>query len=238
MSAFGGPNITYSGLILEMDAGNIKSYPRTGTSWFDKSGNNYNGTLTNGPTFTTSSLGGIVLDGVDDYVSIPNSINTGVGFTGTIELVTNVTGSILFNERTNNKTGEGYFGVESNGTFFVGANSNADPPYTYTITASVLANISGINHYIAAYSYPSSAGTLSGTLGVNGVFNTSSKSVAVNTVNSPPFSNLNIGRYINYVYGSFYTTPGNIYLLRIYNRQLSTTEMLQNYNAVKSRFGL
>jgi hypothetical protein len=69
MSVFGGPNVTDSGLVLNLDAGNIKSYPGTGTIWFDKSGNANNGTLINGPTFNTGSLGSIVFDGVDDYVS-------------------------------------------------------------------------------------------------------------------------------------------------------------------------
>jgi hypothetical protein len=70
MSAIGGPATVTSGLVLELDAGNIKSYPTTGTTWFDKSGNARNGTLTNGPTFNTGSLGSIVFDGVDDYVSL------------------------------------------------------------------------------------------------------------------------------------------------------------------------
>ena len=64
MSAFGGPNIITDGLVLNLDAGNIKSYPESGTTWFDKSGNGNDGTLTNGPTFDSGSLGSIVFDGV------------------------------------------------------------------------------------------------------------------------------------------------------------------------------
>jgi len=70
MSAIGGPAIITSGLVLELDAGNIKSYQSGSTTWFDKSGNASNGTLINGPTFNTGSLGSIVFDGVDDYVSV------------------------------------------------------------------------------------------------------------------------------------------------------------------------
>ena len=68
MAVKGGPNTVTSGLVLELDAGNIKSYQSGSTTWFDKSGNAYNGTLINGPTFNTGSLGNIVFDGVDDYV--------------------------------------------------------------------------------------------------------------------------------------------------------------------------
>ena len=54
------PKIVTDGLVLSLDAGNVKSYPGTGATWFDKSGNNSNGALNNGPTFNTSSLGSIV----------------------------------------------------------------------------------------------------------------------------------------------------------------------------------
>ena len=54
-------------LELCLDANQIISYPRSGTTWKDISGNAKNGTLTNGPTF--NSNGYLVFDGVDDYVS-------------------------------------------------------------------------------------------------------------------------------------------------------------------------
>jgi hypothetical protein len=72
MAVFGGPNVIDNGLVLSLDAGNVKSYPGSGTIWYDKSGNDNNGTLTNGPTF---SGGTIFLDGTDDY------INCGTGST-------------------------------------------------------------------------------------------------------------------------------------------------------------
>jgi hypothetical protein len=76
MSVFGGPNVTDSGLVLNLDAGNIKSYPGNGTIWYDKSGFQNNGTLTNGPTF---SGGSIVFDGVDDYVDTTFKASTLIG---------------------------------------------------------------------------------------------------------------------------------------------------------------
>ena len=66
MSANGGPDIITNGLVLHLDAADIKSYPRTGAVWYDRSGNGNNGTLTNGPTFDSGNGGGIVFDGVDD----------------------------------------------------------------------------------------------------------------------------------------------------------------------------
>jgi len=69
MSIKDGPKIVTDGLILALDAGNRFSYPGSGTTWSDLSGNGYNGTLINGPTF---SNGAIVFDGTDDYVLINN----------------------------------------------------------------------------------------------------------------------------------------------------------------------
>jgi hypothetical protein len=66
------PDIVTDGLILNLDAGFVSSYPKTGTDWKDLSGNGYNGTLVNGSTYSTDGGGSIIFDGVDDYSTIPN----------------------------------------------------------------------------------------------------------------------------------------------------------------------
>jgi hypothetical protein len=63
------PSIVTSGLVLCLDAANKRSYPGSGTSWLDVSGNGNNGTLTNGPTFDSGNNGSIVFDGVNDFVT-------------------------------------------------------------------------------------------------------------------------------------------------------------------------
>jgi hypothetical protein len=75
MSVKGGPNTVTSGLVLELDAGNIKSYQSGSTTWFDKSGFANNGTLINGPTFNTGSGGSIVFDGTNDFVNLGDKLN-------------------------------------------------------------------------------------------------------------------------------------------------------------------
>lgn len=72
MSIYGGPDIITDGLVFCLDAANSKSYPGTGTAWTDLSGNDNNGTLTNGPTFDSSNGGSIVFDGVNDQVNCGN----------------------------------------------------------------------------------------------------------------------------------------------------------------------
>jgi len=68
MSVVRGPKIVTDNLILCLNAADKKSYSGSGTTWHDRSGNDYDGTLTNGPTFSDANGGSIVFDGVDDYV--------------------------------------------------------------------------------------------------------------------------------------------------------------------------
>lgn len=68
VSYYGG--IVKDGLILDLDAGKLDSYNRTGVIWNDISGNNINGTLTNGPIFNSDKGGFLSFDGIDDYMVI------------------------------------------------------------------------------------------------------------------------------------------------------------------------
>ena len=70
---FTGPNIIKDGLVLTLDASSQRSYPGSGTTWYDLSGNGNNGTLTNGPTFDSGNGGSIVFDGTNDYVNGPTT---------------------------------------------------------------------------------------------------------------------------------------------------------------------
>ena len=64
------PKIITDGLVLALDAGDIKSYPGTGTTWKDRSGNALNGTLLNSPTFSGANKGDFSFDATNESVSI------------------------------------------------------------------------------------------------------------------------------------------------------------------------
>jgi hypothetical protein len=66
-----------SALQLYLDAGNASSYPGSGTAWTDLSGNSRNGTLTNGPTYSSDNGGSIVFDGSNDFVQCTVSYSNG-----------------------------------------------------------------------------------------------------------------------------------------------------------------
>jgi hypothetical protein len=80
------PNIVTNGLILLLDAKSVESYPTTGSIWRDLSGQSISGSLINGPTFDPN--GWLTFDGIDDYISIPNaySFTTGNGTDYTFEI--------------------------------------------------------------------------------------------------------------------------------------------------------
>jgi len=78
------PSIVTSGLTINIDAGAVSSYPKTGTTWKDLSGNVINSTLVNGPTFDPTNYGSIVFDGVDDVCTFPiNTFTSGSPQNGT-----------------------------------------------------------------------------------------------------------------------------------------------------------
>jgi hypothetical protein len=81
MAFFRGPNVVTDGLVLSLDAANIKSYVSGSTTWYDKSGNGNNGTLTNGPTFDSNNGGNLVFNGTNQYIDCGSSslLNFGTG---------------------------------------------------------------------------------------------------------------------------------------------------------------
>ena len=70
--------VVQDSLVLNLDAGVSSSYPGSGITWTDLSGNGNNGTLTNGPTFSSNDGGSIVFDGANDYLDLGTQINSDI----------------------------------------------------------------------------------------------------------------------------------------------------------------
>jgi hypothetical protein len=230
MSAFGGPNIITDGLVLNLDAGNSKSYPGSGTSWFDKSGFGNNGTLINGPTFNTENGGSIVFDKVDDYVKVTaspiltfgtsdftfNWWETPLPQTGTIRTFGNIPNRVW-------AANDWVIGQLNTNTFqfYVNNYNTSTPMFNTSIADSIWQNIA-ITRLSNTW-----------TLYIDGVS-------PVSPVSSGVSLDGNIQRdfYIGTsgILSEFW--KGNLATTQIYNRALSASEVLQNYNATKGRFGL
>ena len=218
MSVKGGPNTVTSGLVLELDAGNIKSYQSGSTTWFDKSGYVNNGTLTNGPTFNTGSLGSIVFDGADDLIKINNGngINIGNIFTTFIWVKFNSYNTVLLGSNDFADSGYPLYVANLNDLYIT-----AGSQYTGITTANLSTNqwtyLTVVRNNTSITWYKNSVNIGTSTLG----------SSSSNILKS-------VGNYNN---GGF-PLNGNIASTQIYNRALSAQEVLQNYNATKTRFGL
>jgi hypothetical protein len=235
MSYANGPRIVTNGLVLYLDAGNSKSYPPgSGTAWNDLSGNDNNGTLTNGPTFSSANAGSIVFDGVDDYVVANNSTSTNISTNVTYSiwlkpsLVINNTGQnnsdVSFFRKQKTASGfvlEVYGTTGSNKQLAFWVNYPSGVAITYTLSANQWYHLVGTYNGSIAYLY------------VNG-YSVASNSFATSVSTSDP---IHIGTFIPSSTPTRYFN-GQINNCSIHNRALTASEVLQNYNATKGRFGL
>jgi len=227
MSGKIGPDINENGLILHLDAANNKSYPGTGTTWTDLSGNSNNGTLTNGPTFNAANMGSIVFDGTNDYI-YRSSLSNFNSSTYTI---------LLWGK---------FVSVSSSGILFnLGrspSDANSEAQLYYNNSRLVYWDYDGS----MAFNFIQSSGTLStnvyqylgftknstnGTFYINGYSSGTGTAAFDANISTNDFTiGADIRDSINYV-------NGNISQFLLYNRVLIASEVLQNYNATKNRFG-
>jgi len=209
------PTVVENGLLVYLDAGNAASYPGSGTTWFNLVGGGSNATLTNGPNFTTADGGAIVFDGNNDYVALP-TINTNSDFTLAF-WTTNINGGTLFSG-----TPEiGYLQIRNGTDLLSLVRSFTQELGNFGATTGTLLN-TPYNIVLTKSGTTFSAyinGSFKNTLTVTGSFTTTSPALGINTSNSEAYR----GRIMQFYY---------------YNRPLATQEVLQNYNVVKSRFGL
>jgi hypothetical protein len=224
-------NTVTDGLVLYLDAANPKSYVSGSTTWYDLSIGGNIGTLSSGVTYNYSNGGSLNFNGINDFVSINTNLNISTEFT--IEYVLLIrqlptTGQYFYNffngggYRVNGIYGE--FGVDSsNRNYFVLCNLNA----------SGLNTIVRINDHVINTIYYVSVTYQNRTLKgyVNGVLRDTS------VLTFDPLNNTSGITSLSSANGSNFS-PINMYSFKYYNRALSLSEVLQNYNAAKSRFGL
>jgi len=214
-----------SGSILYLDAGDLSSYSGTGTTWTDLSGYGNNGTLTNGPTFDNTYKGSIVFDGTNDYVNCNNSSNLQI-----------TQGSISAWAKTTITT-VNYYGIlvkQSNYGLFVYGGNLA----TYDWGNGVLRN-SGVSIADGQWKYLTMTFTTNtGTPSNNAIFYINGVAVSTFTIKwSTDAQSLIVGMGGSLGSpGQFF--PGNVAIAQVYNRALTASEVLQNFNATRTRFGL
>ena len=247
------------GLVLDLDAANSLSYPGTGTTWTDLSGNGNNGTLV-GPSYTTDNQGALVFDGVDDYVNFGNIFND--VFAGVDKKFT-ISAFVKYNNLLENgnvilaKSGDSNFGENQRQISFGVRNpSNAYGSMeldfftyfalsvsSYTGYRTVNANIQTNQYYNFVISYDGSYDSAERFgLYVNGV-----KYAVTPTFTAGSWGDIQPGNArmsVGATIGEKVTNipvgllNGNIAQVQIYNRALSQAEVQHNFNVFKWRYGL
>jgi hypothetical protein len=220
--------ISTDGLVLCLDAANSKSYPGSGTTWTDLSGNGNNGTLVNGVGYSGDNLGSLSFDGVNDYVSLSRIVQDDFTLscwfktTQSFETSTQVQwyrGVGLVDAEVAGVTNDFGMSVQAGKVDFGVGN----PDVTIQSTSTYNDNI----WHFAVGTRNKNSGAIN--LYVDGVFITSAVG-NTNTLNAP--SNIRVGSIQTNI--QFFN--GNIAQVSIYNRALTAQEIQQNFNATKSRY--
>jgi len=219
-----GPNIITNGLVLALDAANNKSYVSGSTIWRDLSGNNNSGSLTNGPTFNSANGGSIVFDGTNDRVDI--SHNSLYNFT------TGLTISCWYKTTVGINS---YITTKSNDSFYLcvgptGTTANKMSFFLNGTSGGWLQSIANANTGTWIYVSATWTGGVS-YIYLNGILDISASRPGTLQTGT---STLNLAYRLD---GNSYLN-GSIANFQLYNRALSASEVLQNYNATKARFGL
>ncbi len=223
MSISYNSSIVTNGLVLCVDAGNPRSYSGSGTQWNDATSSGFNFSLTNGPVYSSSNLGSFTFDGVNDFASA--SDNTALNTqTPTVEVWV----------KTNATTQNGFWfekgSVNTQYALFQEGGS---------ITWRLTTNVGSLTATTASFMSTSNWAQVVGTytsgdrrIYVNGVQVASDALAYTIPTNS---SGMFIGAYGT---GTGYFYNGALSICRVYNRVLSAAEVLQNFNAIRGRYGI
>ena len=218
MGIFRGPNIVTDGLVFAVDAGSERSYPGSGTTVTSLVGSN-TGTLTNGVAFSTDNGGTWDFDGVDDYITASRAIataNYSAEFVFKADVNTTGTEHWLGNQYSG--SGRTIFDLWTNNTLRQFVNGSAIYGSTVISTATWYHAVFTRNSSGVAYIYLNGVQDATGTI----------SAVVPSDLAFEIGGDTALTRWFN----------GKIPLCRVYNKALSATEVTQNFNAQKSRFGL
>jgi hypothetical protein len=219
--------IVRDGLVLCLDAANTKSYVSGSTTWNDLSRGGNNGTLVNTPAFDSANGGSIVFDGVNEYVSTqyfgdnPSSYTYSCWYNPLNDIYVNV----LSRGRDGSGNGWSLFIGNNSGVYRAGVVTTDGATNTY-LTYGVNVQYNKWVHITGQWTSGDSL-----KLYINGILN-SSTSVS-QTILRTSTDGWSINSAETTSYGA-----SQISQVQIYNRALTATEILQNYNTTKGRYGL
>jgi hypothetical protein len=211
--------VNRDGLVLYYDGADSLSNTGSGTIWYDLSGNGYNGTLTNGASFTSTNGGSVLFDGSNDFVETNSSTIIPNGLSPfTIEALYTMTGTaggaLFVNYGPGYTSGtiwfSGQYGVYVNGSVYA-----AGAPLS-----------TGTRHLVSTRNSDGFTSTY-----INGVLS----NTGILTASISNSQNYRIGTDVN---GTAEPFAGHLYLMRVYRRCLNPYEIAENFQATRGRVAL
>lgn len=230
------PRIVANGLVLALDAGNIKSYSGSGSAWNDMSGLGNNGTLINGPLYSTADGGFFGFDGVDDYGYIDYS--SSLAPTNQIS-----GGGWIYYSNWTTSSGNIFSKLQSGG--YALQHSSTQNNMYFLVRLEGVYRSSAFSKTLITTGWNYVMGTFDGryiTMYLNGVqVGTPYDHGSVKPIEYAVNNNLAIcrdaaGGTSNSVEGN--STAPQLAQIHIYNRALTASEIQQNFNATRSRYNI
>lgn len=237
MATLYNPRIVTDGLVLALDAGNAKSYAGSGTTWFDISGNGQSPSVS-GLSFNTNCLGAINMPNGNELLTIvPASslVTTLASGDFSIETVVKSTNAVYPRSRHPMYIARNPTNANEKG-WSVGHGVTSTQLEVRVCDGTTLVN-GFISHTVQESTIYHRTFTVSRTSGVS--TNYYVNSVFLGQVNAPGVTGT-IYNSGNLVFGNVWGWRyiGDLYSFKVFNRVLSATEIQQNYNATRSRFGV
>lgn len=194
------PKLVTDGLVLALDAANSKSYPGSGTTWYDLSGNDFNFTL-DGSGITWNSSGTFTL--ADGGATYANNITDSTDCTFVFWMKTTDTQSLFWQGSTTST----YLGAYRSGNkeYYNGFGAGIEFYMDTVDTSNIYDNIRDNEWHMLEF-----------------------KNVDMSGIDYNQFNQ----------YGSYTFGNGEIAIIQLYSKNLTASESIQNYNVLKTRFGL
>jgi len=219
-TSFGNNSIVTSGLTLRLDASDSASYPGSGTTWFDLANPQQNITLVNSPSYTSGSPSYFSFNGSNQYGSGSSAVLTSTTYTKQLWFYLN---SYADNNLVSSSTGGHYMYFSGGNKLYSGHTNWAGFPTNYPSTASFNLN----TWYNVALTFNTTDGM---KLYINGSLDSTYTTIKTAFTGD---GSTNLASY-----GGGNLLNGRIAKVYCYDTSITAADVLQNFNAEKSQFGL
>jgi len=223
------PSIVTNGLVLCLDAANQRSYPGSGTAWSELV-TSQNATLTSGPTYSTENGGVINYDGTDDTTTLPLANLSKIFPQITVSIWQNNSSissrsSFWANESGGGRTFQAHIPWSDNNVYWDAGGAGA---FDRINKVTIEGERTGWHNW----TFTKNINTLTMRIYLDGIqWHSGSGGGGFYQITPSTAAFLGSGS------GTFFYS-GKISHFSIYDRELSAGEILQNFNALKGRFGL